>query len=35
MDGPWYVPQPQDGAAWELLALTSDALGLKLRRRAG
>lgn len=32
----WVAEQPQDGAAWELLALTSDALGLKLRAlRAG
>jgi predicted Zn-dependent protease len=27
----WVADQPQDGAAWEQLALTADALGLKLR----
>jgi predicted Zn-dependent protease len=32
----WVANQPQDGAAWEQLAATSDALGLKLRSlRAG
>ena len=27
----WLADQPQDAAAWELLAATSDALGMKLR----
>ena len=27
----WVADQPQDGAAWDLLAATSDAMGLKLR----
>ncbi len=32
----WVADQPQDAAAWELLAATSDALGLRLRSlRAG
>jgi beta-barrel assembly-enhancing protease len=32
----WLAEQPQDAAAWELAAATSDALGLKLRAlRAG
>ncbi|MBA4175851.1 MAG: hypothetical protein C0505_04730 [Leptothrix sp. (in: Bacteria)] len=32
----WLAEQPQDATAWELLAATSDALGLKLRAmRAG
>ena len=32
----WVADQPQDAAAWELLAQTSDAMGLKLRAlRAG
>jgi len=32
----WLAEQPQDAAAWELVAATSDALGLKLRgMRAG
>ncbi len=32
----WVAEQPQDAAAWELLAASSDALGLKLRAmRAG
>ena len=32
----WVADQPHDGAAWELLAATADALGLRLRSmRAG